>query len=358
MKLLFIAPSIYMSRRFSDMIYAPRELAINVVDLLANRGHDVLFATAPDVKTRARLLPGDGRFLDLIGSHPDHTLIKRDYEIDLLARAFRAAASGQFDVIHVWAVTMAHYFAQFTNLPVVYTLHDPLPRRGDLGYAVFEKFRSHTYVSISDSQRKSDLRLNFAGTVHHGIDTKLYPFHPAADNGFVFLSRLVPEKGVEDAIKACVITNERLLIGSQFPKHGEETEYYKTSVAPMLDDPKIEEVGLVSDGAKAKLLGRAKALLFPIKWEEPFGMVMIEAMAAGTPVIAYNRGSVPEIVADGKTGFIVEPEKGVEGLVEAIRRIGTIDRAACRKHVEENFSVEKMVKGYESVYQSMLDKAR
>ena len=355
MKILLISPSIYMSSVFSDMIYAPRELAVTLADGLVDRGHDVTFATAPDVETRAKLLPGDARFLGLVSAHPDHALIKRDYEVDLLSCAFSTA--GSFDVVHVWAVTMAHYFEQFTNLPVVYTLHDPLPTPGDLGYAVFEKFASHAYVSISDSQRKSDLKLDFAGTVYHGIDTALYPFHAKADNGFVFLGRLVPEKGVTDAIKACVVTNERLLIGSQFPKPG-ESDYVDRDIRPMLDDPKIEEVGMVTDGAKAELLGRAKALLFPIHWEEPFGMVMIEAMAAGTPVIGYRRGSVPEIVKDGVTGFIVEPNDGVEGLVRAMKRIGEIDRAACRKHVEERFSVEQMVKGYERVYHSLLDKSR
>jgi len=182
------------------------------------------------------------------------------------------------------------------------------------------------------------------------------------------LGRLVPQKGVEDAIKTCIITNERLSIGSQFPGPYEVSPYYRTSVVPFLDDPKIEKIGMVTTRRRAELLGRAKGLLFPIKWEEPFGLVMIEAMACGTPVIAYNRGSVSEIVKDGVTGFIIDSDnenrpgrgnwvikkQGIEGLVEAIKRIGEIDRAACKKHVEKHFTVEKMVTSYEEVYQKIL----
>ena len=344
-----------MSPTFSDMIYAPRELALWLADGLVARGHDVTFATAPDIETKAKLLPGDQTFLNLIspGISPEHSLIKRDYELDLIARAFKEAQSVRYDVIHVYAVAMAHYFQALCGSPVVYTLHDPMPEPGTLGYALFQKFIHHHYVSISDSQRKSRLALNFEGTVYHGIDTENYSFHPRGDNRYVFMGRLVPEKGLGDAMKACVLTNSRLAVASHFPASGEESDYFKTSLAPFLDDPNIEKVGMMTVKKKIDLLGNAKALLFPIAWEEPFGMVMIEAMACGTPVIAYNRGSVPEIVKDGVTGFIVEPKMGIAGLVEAMGRINEIDRSACRKHIEAHFSVDTMSQGYEKIYSNL-----
>lgn len=379
MKIGILLPSIYASPKlFGDKIFAPRELATSLADGLIGKGHTVTVYSVPDFPTKATLV---SRSLDeIFSSAPyekfrglpegerillEHEYPKHAFELSIAIEAFRDLEQGKIDLLHVYmdsSLFYSHYLNSLTKKPVVYTLHDPLPKPATFEYARFTEFAHHEYISISDNQRKSDLKLNFVSTVYHGLDLSLYPFHEKAENGFVFLGRLVHEKGVDDAIKACVIANERLLIGSQFPKKGEESEYFKTSVAPMLDDPKIQEVGMVTDQAKAELLGKAKALLFPIKWEEPFGMVMIEAMACGTPVIAYNRGSVPEIVKDGVTGYIINTtnttntiikKTGIEGLVEAIKRIGEIDRKACRKHVEEHFSVKKMVEGYERVYKKL-----
>lgn len=335
------------------MIYAPRELAMWLADGLVDRGHDVTFATSPDVPTKATILAGDEAYLTLLPSEPthEHYLIKRDYELDLIARAFKKA--DEFDVVHVYAVAMAHYFQDFVKKPVVYTLHDPQPEVGSLSYALFKKFSDHQYITISEVQRKSHVLLSRATTVYHGIDVSKYLFHPEGENRYVFMGRLVPEKGLGDAMKACVMQNSRLSVASNFPVAGDESAYYKTSVAPFIDDPNFEKVGMMNEKKKNDFLGRARALLFPVQWEEPFGMVMIEAMACGTPAIAYNRGSVSEIIKDGVNGFIVEPDKGVAGLVEAMGRIDKIDRTACRKYVEEHFSVKNMVEGHERVYKEM-----
>lgn len=357
MKILFIAPSLYMSERFSDMIYAPRDIAVDLVDGLVAAGHDVTFATAPDVETSAGKLEGDAAYLDLITAATpphEHFLIKRDYEIDLLARAFRLAQAGKFDIIHVFAVTAAHYFEQFANTPVVYTIHDPVPQTGTLGGVVFEKFQSHRFISISTSQKKGTKDLNFVATVYHSINPAKYPFVGKPEKRWVFVGRLVPEKGLEDAIKAAVVTNTKLIAASDWNAHRGENDQYKAQLAMLLSTPLVEQVGVVSQSARAKLLGRGKALLFPIKWEEPFGMVMIEAMACGTPVVAYDRGSVSEVVKDGVTGFVVPPDKGIEGLIAAMKRIGEIDRSACRKHVEDHFSIHTMVARYEDVYRKVI----
>ncbi|EKD87320.1 MAG: glycosyl transferase, group 1 [uncultured bacterium] len=380
MKILFLCPNAYMSPRFGHMIFAPRDLSIALVDGLVAKGHTVTFATTPDVPTRATILPGNkallalldrvmgkGEIVDLPAARMIDA-IRRDYEIDLLVRAIHEAKSGTYDLVHIYQKDLAHYFDDFFRpIPTVYTLHDSVPERDTLAYALYDNFKKHRYVAISRSQQQAYEGYHMIGMVYHGIDTSLFPVGKGG-SGFIWLGRLVPQKGVDDAMKACVITNERLGIGSQFPGPQEASPYYRTSVAPFLDDPNIEKIGMVTTRRRAELLGRAKGLLFPIKWEEPFGLVMIEAMACGTPVIAYNRGSVAEVVKDGITGFIIDPDnenrsgkgswvikkQGIEGLVEAVKRIGEIDRAACRRHVEEHFAVEKMVDGYEAVYQKIL----
>jgi glycosyltransferase involved in cell wall biosynthesis len=251
---------------------------------------------------------------------------------------------------------MIHYFERFTkSLPIVYTLHDPIPAPGSLAYVLFSKFSGHNYISISLAQQKSHyVHLHFVGNVYHGIPLSQYQFSSNASDYFLFMGRLVPEKGLHTAIKLALATNTKLSVGAEFPEPQEETEYFKKEIEPYLKNPLIQTVGMKEGQEKITLYGKAKALIFPIEWEEPFGMVMIEAMACGTPVIAYNRGSVSEIVRDGVTGFVIDPDRGVEGLVEAVGRIGQIDRAACRRHVEEHFTVEKMVEGYERVYQKIV----
>lgn len=377
MRVLFLAPNAYMSPAFSEQIYAPRDLAMALVDGLVKRGHDVTFVTASDVPTTAKKLSGNDDLLAMLaqklrnpkGLDPSTArlvdAIRRDYEIDLMVKAVLRASTEGYDVVHMYQKDFAHYFDElFGATPTVYTLHDPIPQPGTLAHLLYSRSKNHRYVAISHAQQAGSIGLNIVGTVYHGIDVGKYPFAKTPASGFVFMGRLVPEKGADDAIKACVIANERLLIGSHFPEPKEETAYYHSSIAPMLDDPLIEEIGMVKDEKKSAILGKAKALLFPVKWEEPFGMVMIEAMATGTPVIAYNGGSVAEIVKDGVTGFIVEPtvahdspwiikKSGIEGLVAAMRRIGEIDRAACRKHVEERFTVEEMAEGYENVYRRL-----
>lgn len=372
MKILFLCPNAYMSPRFGRMIFAPRDLSIALVDGLVAKGHTVTFATAPDVSTRATILPGDKNLLALLDRPmgEDERMIdaiRRDFEIDLLVRAIKEAKSGAYDLIHIYQKDLAHYFDDFFHpTPTVYTLHDPAPQADTLAHALYDNFKKHRYITISRAQQQTYKGYNVVGMVYHGIDIGLFPIEKGIA-GFIWLGRLVPQKGVEDAIKACVITNESLVVGSQFPGPHEASTYYRSFVAPMLDYPKIKKVGMVITSRKAALLGHAKALLFPIKWDEPFGMVMIEAMACGTPVIAYNRGSVSEIVRDGLNGFIIDPDnanrpgkgswiikkQGVAGLVEAIKRIKEIDRTTCRKHVEEHFTVEKMVDGYEEIYKKI-----
>lgn len=384
MKIAILSPSIYMSpTRYGDMIFAPRDLSIALVDGLVDRGHDVFFFTTPDVPTKAKLISGDLDLLDhdyiksMLGETKSERLhwgyfstMKHDYEMDLTTKCYKQAVSEKFDIVHSYHERLAHFLDDLTGVPTVYTLHDPLPdKKINLIYWLLNKFARHNYVSITNSFRRSDiLDLNFVDTVYHGIDVSSYTYSEVPGKYLAFMARLIPQKGADDAIKAAKETQMQLKIAtSQLPVNISNDQYYASTIAPLLTQAEVTFTGFMDRQQKSDYLSQAKAFLFPIKWEEPFGMVMIEAMACGTPVIAYNRGSVSEIVRDGVTGFIVNEDlshlgnlsnlsnlkikqTGVAGLVEAVKRIGEIDRAACRRHVEENFTVEKMVSGYEAVY--------
>ncbi len=354
--------------RFGDMIFAPRELAVWLANGLVERGHDVFFFTAPDVPTKATIVAGDMGLMediqeDKLASAAGERMKwasfytrKRNYELDLTERAYAMAREGKLDIIHSYHDTLAHFFDELTGFPSVYTLHDPLPISGTLPYWLLAKFADHRYISISDAFREQgSLKLHFIATVYHGVpEVPVLSRGSAKEPYFAFMGRMAPEKGVSDAITLAERSGIPVHIATSNRAENTHTQFFQTEVAPRLGFGKAELVGFMDARAKDEFFGGALAFIFPIHWEEPFGMVMIEAMACGTPVIAYNRGSVSEIVKDGVTGFIVEPERGVEGLVEAVKRVGEIDRAACRRHVEENFTVEKMVEGYEKVYKKVL----
>lgn len=396
MRIAFLFPTIYASPKlFPDRIFAPAPLLTDLVDGLIDSGHEVTVYTMSDFKCKGRVVSIDEytpltplpyeKFAGRIDGEKkrivEEEFFKHRIEIELIQKCFADAKKGQFDLIHVYhdsSLFLAHYLEDLIDVPVVYTLHDPLPKGGSFEYSVMSQFPQHKYISISDSQRASDLKLNFIDTVYHGIRIGEFPF-PARDLGYLlFMGRLTREKGLHTAIKVALETKNTLEIGTSFPNGFNGDGYFEKEIKPYLDNPLIREPGFAKGSKKLLLYKNAKALMFPIEWEEPFGMVMVEAMACGTPVIAYDRGSVSEIVKDGVTGFVIEDDihrtqnssaswrtrtqkrdyvikkKGVEGMIEAVKRIGEIDRAACRRHVEEHFTVEKMVAGHEREYQMVI----
>lgn len=384
MRIGLLSPSIYMSSiQYGDMIFAPRDLCIALADGLVEKGNQVYFFTAPDIATKAHLIPGDenllsGEFVEqkLMATDPARLKwgsfynTKTNYEMDLTEKAFKMAKDDKLDIIHSYHDTLAHFFNDLNDIPTVYTLHDPLPKnKKSLSYWLFSKFSNHNYVSISNAFRKSSLSLNFVGTVYHGIDISPIPFLGKPDEYLACIGRMVPEKGFDSAIDSAKKTKKILKIATSSMEEIKRLAYFQNIINPKID-ASISFVGYMSKTERFDFLSKALALLFPIQWEEPFGLVMVEAMACGTPVIAYNRGSVSEIVRDGVTGFIIDPDnedrpgkgtwiikkQGIEGLVDAIHRIGEIDRKACRKHVEDNFTIEKMVDGYEKVYSKIISK--
>ena len=391
MRIGLISPSIYMSPTlFGDKIFAPRDLSVALADGLVDKGHEVYFFTAPDIKTKAILIGGDEGLLknSLIKEKAQgqsggerfrwasfYTL-KRSYEMDLTEQCYKVALDGKLDIIHSYHDTLAHFFNELTKFPTVYTLHDPLPsNKNALFYWLLEKFKQQNYVSISKAfQRFDKLNLNFIDTVYHGINASEYQFFSNKGEYLAFIGRMEKEKGAEIAIDVANAVKKKIKIATSPETQYESLPYYKDVISPRITSEVIF-TGFLDPKGKHEFLGNALCLLFPIQWEEPFGMVLIEAMACGTPVVAYNRGSVSEIVEDGVTGFIVDGDdeerpgkgswiikkQGIEGLIEAVQRIDSLSeeehlqmRKSCRKHIEENFSVGKMVAGYEKVYSSLV----
>lgn len=272
----------------------------------------------------------------------------------------------QFDIVHSHIEHVLLPFIHAIRPPVVSTIHGANFAIREQN--VFERFPHEFFIALSEGAKRALPYIHFSAVVYNGIDASNAPFilNPQKPSYIAWMGRFSEHKGGLDAIRAAKKSGEVLILVG-FEEAGQE-EYLKR-IQVEVDGAMIRLLDRMIGPLKYDFLGNAKALLFPIHWDEPFGLIMVEAMAVGTPVIAYNRGSVPEIVKDGVTGFIVEPKgfnllgskkqwiikkQGVEGLVEAVKRIGEIDRAACRRHVEENFTVEKMVEGYEKVYRKVL----
>lgn len=340
------------------VIYAPMDIATAISEGLERRGHKVTFfapegskINVSEIKTCGlKALRQNGELSLLAGPNvggAEKAKIYNLWDQFLIAEMYKEALEGNFDIIHIHPVDRALPLASAArNIPTVYTLHDPIyPWRAE----VFRMFASPNqyYVSISNAQRKPAPDLNYLATIYNGVEINEAPFiEKPKDNYLLFVGRLHPEKGVAEAVEVARQTGEKLLILGP-PVTG---EYWDKRVKPYLSE-RIRHLGAVSRQELYKYYGNAKATLVPIQWEEPFGLVMIESMLTGTPVIAFNRGSVPEVVVDRKTGFVVNT---VEEMVEATKKIDQIERRACREHVKENFGLEKMVDQYEKSFLKIL----
>ena len=308
---------------------------------LVHRGHDVTLFASGDSRTSAELVPVVERAMRLDASSYELCSTAAVLQLELVR-----ARAHEFDVIHCHVDYLAFPFTRTLRTPSLHTLHGRL----DLPHLVplYRHFTDVPLVSISDAQRRplDGLGVRWAGTVYHGQPLTRYPFSAEAEDGYLaFLGRCSPEKQPELAIEIAKRAGIPLKIAAKVDH--KDREYFDRVVAPLLDDPLIEFIGEIGDDEKAAFLGGARALLFPIDWPEPFGLVTIEAMACGTPVVARPCGAVPEVLVDGRTGFLGD---SLMDLVDAVKRIHEIDRAECRRHVETRFSVAHMTDGYEAVY--------
>ena len=308
---------------------------------LVRLGHEVtLFATGDSV-TNARLIAPCQRSLRKNEKCKDPVA----REVLLVDHVLEHA--GEFDVIHFHTGYLHFPVCRCLSVPHLTTLHGRLDLP-DL-VPVFDRFRDEPLISISNAQRQPLAWANWQTTIYHGLRTDLFSFRRGSDDYLAFLGRISPEKGADRAIEIAKRVGIPLKIAAKVDRA--DRRYFKRVVEPLLNEPYVEWVGEISDHQKNDFLGNAYALLFPIDWPEPFGLVMIEAMACGTPVIAYDRGSVPEVMDDGVTGFIV---RELDEAAEAVRRVRNLSRARCREVFDKRFTATRMANDYIHMYQRML----
>jgi glycosyltransferase involved in cell wall biosynthesis len=313
----------------------------HLTDALVALGHEVTLFASADARTRGRLATVRDQAIRL-----DPAPFKSDLAAHLTQLAEVRRRADEFDVIH-FHTDMIH-FPMFEDMAqrTITTLHGRLDLK-DLP-DVYQRWPQFPLVSISDHQRTPLAQANWAATVHHGVGADLYRFSPQSRGYLAFLGRISPEKRPDRAVAIATAAGRRLKMAAKVDQA--DQIYFEDKIEPLMMHPLVEYVGEIGDGEKSAFLGGADALLFPIDWPEPFGLVMIEAMACGTPVIAWDRGSVPEVVEHGVTGFIVRSE--AEALA-AIRRLAELDRQIVRTRFEERFSAFAMAKRYLEIYQRL-----
>ena len=315
----------------------------HLTDALVDLGHEVTLFASADAETRARLIPVRDQAIRL-----DPNPLKSDLAAHMSQLSEVLKRVDEFDVIH-FHTDIVHFpfFSRYADKTVT-TLHGRLDLKDLPG--VYERWPEFGLVSISDDQRRPLPQANWKATVHHGMPGELYKFSETSSGYLAFLGRISPEKGPDRAIEIATKLNRPLKIAAKVD--AADKVYWETVIRPLIEgNPLVEFVGEIGDHQKSAFLGGAEALLFPIDWPEPFGLVMIEAMACGTPVVAFRCGSVPEIVEDGATGYLVET---VEQAIAAAGRARLLDREAIRARFELRFSATAMARRYLDVYGDLL----
>ncbi|MEK7540286.1 MAG: glycosyltransferase family 4 protein [Patescibacteria group bacterium] len=333
--------------------YGGTELVVSALsEGLVKRGHQVTLFASGDSQTSAKLVSITPKNLIERGVPFSNQLLP----LASLNVAFQRAK--EFDVIHTHVDTFELFFPGLTDTPALHTIHSdvscPAPSEASkLTLETYTRYAKNNFVAISSNQRKTSAApLNWVKTIHHGLNLENYLFHPTAQDHVVWTARISPKKGALEAILAAGQAKRKLrLAGPIMTK--ENRNYFEAQISPLLKEHNAEYVGEISQAQKSAFLGTASALLYPASWEEPFGLVIIEAMACGTPVVAFNRGAASELIVDGKTGFLV---RTLSEMVRAIAKVHTLDRAACRQHIEQHFSADRMVTEYEEVYYQLLKK--
>ena len=310
---------------------------------LVRLGHDVTLFASGDSKTAARLISPCSKALRLNEKNISDPLI---YYTLMLEQIYQEAEN--FDLIHFHIENLQYPLFRRSHVPFVSTLQSRLDVP-DL-IPLYHEYAEVPVVAISNSQRKPLPWLNWQATVSHGLPKDALTYGSGEGQYLAFLGRISPEKGIEEAIEIAKRVGMKLKIAAKIGT--QDFAYYESVVKPLLDHPLIEFLGEIGEADKSEFLGCAKALLFSIDWPEPFGMVMIESMACGTPVIAFNRGSVPEVIDDGISGFVVDT---VNQAVRAVYDIDILDRRRIRDVFEARFSADRMTDQYLRVYESLLE---
>lgn len=320
--------------------YGGTELVVSwLSDELVKRGHEVtLFATG-DSKTKANLVPIWPKSLWRAKLDAPHAVFSLMYEK-------LSDMEKEFDIIHDHCEFYTAPFSRFFKTPIVSTIHHPMYEEMII---LFKKFPKIFYVAISKSQRKSAPGVNFIKTIYHGLPIEKYEFNEKPGDYLLWLSKITPEKGLAEAIEVAKRIGQKLIVSGVIPK--EYQDFFEYRIQPMIDGKQIQFVGAANFEKKVELFKQAKAFLYPIKRPEPFGLVVIEAMACGTPVIAYKAGAMSELIKDEKTGFLVASK---EEMIKAVEKISQIKRIDCHRHVGRKFSLRKMINKYEALYYKIL----
>ena len=338
MRIAQVAP---LTESVPPKLYGGTERVVSfLTEELVRLGHQVTLFASGDSRTSATLVPVCREALRLPGACVDPLAP----HVTMLERV--ASRAREFDVIHFHIAQLHFPVMRRLRVPHVTTLHGRL----DIEELrpLFHEFADMPVVSISDAQRNPLPDAGWVATVHHGLPPDQFRFHSASGAYLAFLGRISPEKRVDRAIAIATACGIPLKIAAKVDRA--DRDYFERDIAPLLDHPLVDFIGEISEGDKNAFLGDAKALLFPIDWPEPFGLVMIEAMACGLPVVAFPGGSVAEIIDDGVTGFIV---RSIDDAVAAVRRIETIDRRACRETFERRFAARRMASNYVDVYRKL-----
>ncbi|HMP67650.1 MAG TPA: glycosyltransferase family 4 protein [Candidatus Paceibacterota bacterium] len=309
---------------------------------LVDMGHSVDMYASPKSKTDANLIS-----IDFATEDSKKTEQKKYEQWALLSSCYKNAKLDKYDLIHTHFNVMSAFFADLVSTPTLISIHSPIE---DWMRPILRHYKHLNYVSFSHSQRESMKELNWVANIYHGVDTEIFKYNKTPEDYVLFIGRITGEKGPHEAIVSAIEAGTNILVaGASY-----ETEnYWHQKIAPYINGTSVKYLGDVSFDKKIPLFQNAKAVLFPTQCEEAFGYVMIEAMSCGTPVIAYGNGSVPEIVKDGVTGYIVN---SVPEMVKAIKKIDKIDRTKVRKRAEMFFSAKQMVDNYETVYRRIIKK--
>lgn len=377
MKIAYVVSSEFPCPPPENQIQAALWLASDLISGMTKRGHQTVYVGTDNSTVEASEIVSMGKsFFDrfdyekwttLQSFQKDQTLV--NFQIQLQLFLIETVKKYKVDLVHFHTSPPIFMlpFSRYISVPKIQTVHDPLFRSYQPLFEAYKDVGSNYFVSVSNAQQRENISLSYIATVYNGIPVDTYQFNEKPENELLFLGRIKRIKGVKDAMTTATKVNIPLTIVGR--EVGSEQEYMDREISPFVDGVHIKKLGVAGHDEKVMLLGKSRALLFPIQWDEPFGLVMVEAMACGTPVIAYNRGSVSEIVKDGLTGFIIDPDddidrpqkgswiikkRGIEGFVEAVRRLDQIDRKTCRKHVEENFTTDRMVNEYEKIYEKVL----
>jgi glycosyltransferase involved in cell wall biosynthesis len=340
MRIAQIAP---LWERVPPFRYGGSELIVSLLtDELVRRGHEVTLFASGDSITKANLKAVHERALRLDEKIKEPGL----YEQMMLYQIYQQAH--HFDIIHSHVGCAALPYSGFVKTPTVHTMHGIFTPDNE---KMFRQFAWQPYISITEAQREPRLGLNYVHTVYNGINPDVYPLQeePTQPTYLAFVGRLSPEKGPEGAIKIARALGLPLKMAGKVD--AVDRVYYNEQLKPLIDGEQIQYLGEVSHQEKVQLLGGATVTLFPITWREPFGLVMIESMATGTPVVGMAMGSVPEVIAHGKTGFVCH---SLEKMIEVVPEAMKLDRKTCRDYVVNRFSVETMVNEYERAYKMVL----